>query len=711
MMIEPILCHVTGEMFQPARIGLMGNFALGYADRGVPVFPCGNDKQPLVASGFKAATTDPEKILAWWQQCPTANIAARPIDDRCIVLDVDPKNEPDPAEVKALPPTRTVRTPSGGYHFYYKTDVEFGNRKFAKGIDVRCAAGYVLLPGSVVNGNAYLIEDDREPVPLPVWIRDRLTAPPERLAADVEAITADRLIGLLSDIDPDCDHDTWKKILAAISTLEIDSFETTVSEIALAWSAGEYTSGKVQPANYCGDDYDMASTLASFGPKAGGSTIATLVHMAREAARERALEKWSGTLRVEAIKANLKVVAPTLAAINTADLDDPEIPRDMAAAVKIFRDRYFEETAPGEFRAQLPSDLFGSLADLIAKYGVSPDTTALIMPNLRFSTATEPEKIDWLWNGWLARGKLHILAGAPGAGKSTIAFDLAATISRGGEWPDGSRAPLGRAVIWSAEDTWTDVILPRIMAAGGDRSRVHHIEGYQDRAFDPATDLAGIYEALTVYPDISLLILDPVLNVVTAESRETAKTRRDLTPLVTLLGKANIPGLGISHFTKNSDKQDPLDRVVGSGAFGAYARLVMAAAKGIDDEAVRKLVRVKSNIGPDGGGFEYRLTQETLPGYGFEAQKIIWGGRLTGRARDLLGSEAKRSELSEAYEFLVSLLQGGRVSAKDIDKALKANDISPITVRRAKKRFGGIRTFQLDGGWYSELLPTEADGF
>jgi putative DNA primase/helicase len=60
--------------------------------------------------------------------------------------------------------------------------------------------------------------------------------------------------------------------------------------------------------------------------------------------------------------------------------------------------------------------------------------------------------ISWLWKNWLARGKVHIIAGQPGVGKSTIAMKIAATVSAGGLWPDGSRAKQGKVIIWSGED-------------------------------------------------------------------------------------------------------------------------------------------------------------------------------------------------------------------------------------------------------------------
>lgn len=74
-----------------------------------------------------------------------------------------------------------------------------------------------------------------------------------------------------------------------------------------------------------------------------------------------------------------------------------------------------------------------------------------------------PEPISWLWPGWLAQGKLHILAGAPGQGKTTIAQSFAATITTGGRWPDGQWCKPGNVLIWSGEDDPADTLLPRLL--------------------------------------------------------------------------------------------------------------------------------------------------------------------------------------------------------------------------------------------------------
>ena len=82
-----------------------------------------------------------------------------------------------------------------------------------------------------------------------------------------------------------------------------------------------------------------------------------------------------------------------------------------------------------------------------------------------------PVAVDWLWCNWLALGKFHLLAGAPGQGKTTIAMSLATTVTIGGRWPDGTRCEAGNVLIWSGEDNPADTLLPRLLAAGVDRTR------------------------------------------------------------------------------------------------------------------------------------------------------------------------------------------------------------------------------------------------
>jgi hypothetical protein len=118
-------------------------------------------------------------------------------------------------------------------------------------------------------------------------------------------------------------------------------------------------------------------------------------------------------------------------------------------------------------RPPLPDPEVEAIARGILRYPPQPSTSTEPRPvTLLCATEIRPEPISWLWPGWLARGKLQILAGAPGCGKTTIALKFAATITKGGTWPDNSRAPISNVLIWSGEDDPKDTLLPRLLAMG-----------------------------------------------------------------------------------------------------------------------------------------------------------------------------------------------------------------------------------------------------
>lgn len=216
----------------------------------------------------------------------------------------------------------------------------------------------------------------------------------------------------------------------------------------------------------------------------------------------------------------------------------------------------FDELVPGAAplsprrRRASPAEA-AYLHDVLAETKPTPPSDKIIL--LRGDTLT-PQPIAWLWQGWLAQGKLHILAGAPGQGKTTIAVTLAATITIGGRFPDGTRCEAGNVLIWSGEDDPADTLLPRMIAAGADRSRVFFVDGAridgQVVPFDPARDMLGLLEAVDSIGGCSLLVVDPVVSAVAGDSHKNGEVRRALQPLVDLAAATGAAVLGISHFSK-----------------------------------------------------------------------------------------------------------------------------------------------------------------
>jgi len=155
-------------------------WALKWAAKGVPVFPCvEGDKIPATENGFHDATTDVDQINAWWTTNPNYNVAASPHSAGCVVLDTDAPEAIDTLEMihGALPATVIVRTPRGGFHYWFKGYGKNSSGRLAQKVDTRGEGGYVLLPPSTItsyegeeakyNGNSYEVISKAEIAPMP----------------------------------------------------------------------------------------------------------------------------------------------------------------------------------------------------------------------------------------------------------------------------------------------------------------------------------------------------------------------------------------------------------------------------------------------------------------------------------------------------------------------------------------------------------------
>jgi putative DNA primase/helicase len=309
--------------------------------------------------------------------------------------------------------------------------------------------------------------------------------------------------------------------------------------------------------------------------------------------------------------------------------------------------------------------------------------------------------ITWLWPGWLAAGKVHILGGQPGTGKTTLATRMAATISTGSRWPDGSRTTVGNVVIWSGEDDPADTLVPRLKASGADMRRIFFVgdvrEDGENRAFDPATDAEALRAAIARVGGVRLIIVDPIVSAVSGDSHKNSEVRRALQPLANLGATDGAAILGITHFTKGSTGREPIERITGSIAFGALARIVLITTRETEREdgsaGRRILARAKSNIGPDEGGFAYELSQTPL----IDDPHIIasvadFGEPVAGTARQILAEAEVQIEdggaKEEAKAFLLDFLGSGPKTVREIKAAAEAHGIAWRTVERAKASLG-----------------------
>ena len=330
---------------------------------------------------------------------------------------------------------------------------------------------------------------------------------------------------------------------------------------------------------------------------------------------------------------------------------------------------------------------------------------------IRCGADIKPLPITWLWPGWVPAGKLTILAGAAGTGKTTLALALAGVITTGGRWPDGSECKGGgNVLIWSSEDVADDTLVPRLIASGADLARCHFIEGIaqdgESVPFDPSQDIPDLRRAVDAIGGVSLLLIDPIVSAVAGDMHRANDVRRSLQAVVDFADAHGCAVIGITHFAKGGAGNAPQDRVIGSQAFGALARMVLVTAKE-EGSNRRVMARAKSNIAPDDGGAAYSLDLVTIAG-GIEATHAVWEGVIEGTAREILGdvehddSGEDGDARQDLERMLVDTLReaGGKMATKALQAEVRDAGHSWDAAKRLKKSLGiEAKKLSMGGAW------------
>jgi predicted ATP-dependent serine protease len=230
----------------------------------------------------------------------------------------------------------------------------------------------------------------------------------------------------------------------------------------------------------------------------------------------------------------------------------------------------------------------------------------------------KPKKAVSLWGGRFHRGKVSLIAGAPGLGKSQLAAFIAATVSAGGDWPCGEgSARHGDVIYISAEDGAAETIRPRLEAAGANLGRVHIIDQVPDqfgsRPFSFVADMAQLDQALQSLRKPRVMIVDPLNACLSSTDfrpfnpNSVPQVRALLCRLEALAARHRVAIICITHFTKARGAD--LFRMTGSFAFVAAARSAFTVARKQDDPDLRVLASAKNNLAADGHAIAFRINQ------------------------------------------------------------------------------------------------------
>ena len=315
---------------------------------------------------------------------------------------------------------------------------------------------------------------------------------------------------------------------------------------------------------------------------------------------------------------------------------------------------------------------------------------------IRLDTVT-PERVSWLWDGRIPAGKVVTLDGDPGLGKSTLALTLAAVVSTGGTWPDGSKCDHpGDIVLLSAEDGLADTVRPRADAAGADVTRFHAVRGVtlEDGTLVPPTlaDVAQLAE-LVRQTGARLLIVDVLMAYLPTgtDSHKDQDIRRVLSRLSAMAENTGCTVLLLRHLNK-AKGSDPMYRGGGSIGIVGAARAGMLVAADPDDPDIRVLASTKSNLGRPPSSLTYRLADT-----GTGVARVEWIGTDERDARTLLadtgrdGDEDDNSILGIVRAYLTEC--GGKAPANDVLKHTRSAGLSDNSVKKARARkSSGITT-------------------
>ena len=303
----------------------------------------------------------------------------------------------------------------------------------------------------------------------------------------------------------------------------------------------------------------------------------------------------------------------------------------------------------------------------------------------------EVEQIEWLFYPFIPFGKVTIIQGDPGEGKTTMVLQIIAKLTRGEKiLPEQKQAtdeknraeknvdsaanpvesPIEpvNVIYQTAEDGLGDTIKPRLLAAGADCSRVLVIDDREQ----PLTMLDIRLEEAIMQTKARLVVLDPIQGFLGAEvDMHRANEIRPLMKRVAVLAeKYRCAIILIGHMNKNSNGKSSY-RGLGSIDFQAAARSVLIVGR-IKDEPE---IRVKSSLAPEGKSIAFRLDKET----GFE-----WIGEYDISADDLLSGDSRGQKSRKAKEFLLEILANGGMAQKKIEEEAENRGIKKKTLRNAK---------------------------
>ncbi len=341
-------------------------------------------------------------------------------------------------------------------------------------------------------------------------------------------------------------------------------------------------------------------------------------------------------------------------------------------------------------------------------------------PVLTCLADVEPCEVPWLWKGMIPLGRMSLLVGRPGEGKSFFTIDAASRVTTGTPWPDGSDCPEGSVLLLTAEDDPADTIRPRLDAHYADVQRVHLLsavrrrdeKGQYERLITLA-DVDAIEAALNRIPDCLLIVVDPIGSFLggSTDAHRDNEVRSVLGPAAKLAEKYGAALLVVAHRRKSGGVSAD-DLAMGSRAFTGIARSVLHLSRDPEDKRRRLLLPGKNNLAAENHGMAFAI--------GGDPPHLQWEkDPVNMHADDALAAEENNRRkpgpeamaLDNAKDWLHEALVDGPRLVKELrDDWTNGYGGSKRTLDRAKQALG-VEAFRpkVPGPWSWRLPAKDAN--
>ncbi len=303
------------------------------------------------------------------------------------------------------------------------------------------------------------------------------------------------------------------------------------------------------------------------------------------------------------------------------------------------------------------------------------------------------ENVEWLWYPFIPYGKITIIQGDPGEGKTTLVLQIIAKLTKGDAIINGeSKEPIN-IIYQTAEDGLSDTIKPRLVAANADCSKVLVIDDRET----PLTMLDVRLEKAISETGARLVVLDPIQGFLGADvdMHRANEIRPVMKHIAEIAEKYRCAVILVGHMNKCNMGKSAY-RGLGSIDFQAAARSVLIVGRIKNEPEIRVVCQIKNSLAPEAKSIAFRLSEKN----GFE-----WIGEYDVSADDLLAADNRGQKLKEAKEFLKEILKSGSMTQKEISEEAENHGIKNKTLWNAKSDLK-IESIKIGNQWFW-MLPKE----